>query len=118
MTQRVLIVEDDPDAREALEELLANRGFETASAGDAEAAISTAVDFRPDVLLCDWRLPGERDGISVARALQTERDIPVIFYTAHSVAELRAHTRDLPVLAYLPKPIDVGRLTAALNAFQ
>jgi len=113
---RVLVVEDDPDAREALDLFLSTSGYETATAGDGDAAVETAAIFRPDVLLCDWRLQGLRDGVSVARALQTSRDVPVIFFTAHSISELRSITKGLRVLAYLPKPIDINRLTAALTA--
>jgi DNA-binding response OmpR family regulator len=116
MGSKVLLVEDDDDAREALEVLLSNRGYETLAAEDGEAALETAATFLPDILLCDWWLPGPHDGVSVARKLQADHDIPVIFFTAHSVSELRTRTRDLNVLAYLPKPIDVMRLTAALNA--
>jgi DNA-binding response OmpR family regulator len=113
---RILVVEDDRDAREALELFLSGSGYETATAGDGDAAIEAAASFRPDVLLCDWRLPGTRDGVSVARTLQAVREIPVIFFTAHSISKLRLITKGLRVLAYLPKPIDIDRLTAALTA--
>jgi sigma-B regulation protein RsbU (phosphoserine phosphatase) len=113
---RILVVEDDPDAREALETFLSNRGYETVVADTGDAAVEIAAAFRPDVLLCDWRLPGTRDGVSVARELQAEHDVPVVFFTAHSISELRTITRDLNVLAYLPKPIDILRLTTVLTA--
>ena len=71
--------------------------------------------FHPDVLICDWRLPG-MDGVAVAHAIQRMDMIPVIFVTAHSVPDLRHRTKDLRVHAYLPKPIDVGRLRTALLA--
>ena len=118
MALRVLVVEDDPDAREALQVLLTNQGYDTAVAGDGRSALDTAAAFRPDVLLCDWRLPGTHDGVAVARALQGDLDVPVIFFTAHSVSELRTRTKDLRVLAYLPKPIDVGRLAGALSVLE
>ncbi len=115
MSQRVLVVEDDDDARDALALILASQGYELETAGDGGAAIAKARAFHPDVLICDWLLPG-MDGVSVARIIQRSDPIPVIFVTAHSVPELRHRARDLRVHAYLPKPIDVGRLRTALLA--
>ena len=115
MSQRVLVVEDDEDARDALALILASQGYELETAGDGNAAIAKAQAFHPDVLICDWRLPG-MDGVSVARIIQGMEPIPVIFVTAHSVPDLRYRSRDLRVHAYLPKPIDVGRLRSALLA--
>jgi CheY-like chemotaxis protein len=116
MSRKVLVVEDDTDARDALALLLSSRGYELETAKDGATALIKAATFRPDVLICDWLLAGDRDGVAVARTIQTDRDIPIIFVTAHSVPELRSRTKDLRVHAYLPKPIDVGRLTSALAA--
>jgi DNA-binding response OmpR family regulator len=113
MRQRVLVVEDDDDARDALALILASQGYELETAGDGDAAIAKAQAFHPDVLICDWLLPG-MDGVSVARIIQRTDPVPVIFVTSHSVADLRRSATDLRVHAYLPKPIDVGRLRSAL----
>jgi CheY-like chemotaxis protein len=115
MSQKVLVVEDDADARDALVLLLESQGYELETAGDGTDAIAKARSFRPDVLICDWLLPGI-DGIAVARSIQSVSPTPVIFVTAHSVPDLRNHTKDLPVRAYLAKPIDVARLRNALLA--
>ncbi len=115
MSQRVLVVEDDDDARDALALILASQGYELETAGDGVAAIAKARAFHPDVLICDWLLPG-MDGVSVARTIQGMEPIPVIFVTAHSVPDLRHRSRDLRVQAYLPKPIDIKRLRSALLA--
>ena len=115
MSQRVLVVEDDDDARDALALILASQGYELETAGDGDAAIAKAKAFHPDVLICDWLLPG-MDGVSVARIIQGLGPIPVIFVTAHSLPDLRHRSQDLRVHAYLPKPIDVGRLRNALLA--
>jgi DNA-binding response OmpR family regulator len=112
-SKKVLLIEDDPDAADALALVLSSRGFELQTANDGEAGIEKAIEFRPDVLICDWLLPGI-DGIATARTIRAATGAAVIFVTAHSVAELRARTADLPVHAYLAKPIDGSRLTAAL----
>jgi DNA-binding response OmpR family regulator len=111
--KKILLIEDDPDALDALGLVLASRGFELAKAADGEAGVATALAFRPDVVICDWLLPGI-DGIETARRIRAATGAAVIFVTAHSLADLRSRTSGLPVHAYLAKPIDGSRLTAAL----
>jgi DNA-binding response OmpR family regulator len=110
-----LIVEDDPDALDALALILSSKGFELETALDGSTALDKARGFRPDVVICDWLLP-DADGIATARAVHAATGAAIIFVTAHSLADLRSRTGDLPVRAYLSKPIDGTRLTAALTA--
>jgi two-component system CheB/CheR fusion protein len=112
---KILLVEDDVDARDALALLLASDGHSVETAGDGDVAIEKAAAFHPDVLVCDWFLPGPRDGVETARTIQDGSGIRVIFVTAHSLPDLRGRTQDLRVQAYLPKPIDVERLRGALE---
>jgi two-component system CheB/CheR fusion protein len=115
MGLKILLVEDDVDARDALALLLASDGHSLETADDGDAAVAKAAAFRPDVLICDWFLPGTRDGVETAKAIQDGGGAPVIFVTAHSLPDLRSRTRNLRVQAYLPKPIDVERLRGALE---
>jgi CheY-like chemotaxis protein len=116
---KVLLVEDDADARDALALLLLDSGYELAIAGDGDTAVATAAEFNPDVIVCDWLLPGV-DGVTAARAIQSDQlhPAPVIFVTAHSIADLRSRTRDLNVRAYLSKPVDFMRLRNELAALE
>jgi two-component system CheB/CheR fusion protein len=111
--KKVLIIEDDADARDALALVLASKGFELATAYDGETGIATAAAFHPDVLICDSLLPGI-DGVAAARAIYAQTGAAIVFVTAHSLAELRGRSADLPVHAYLAKPIDGARLAAVL----
>lgn len=114
-SKKILLVEDDRDALDALALVLSSKGFELETALDGAVALDKALRFRPDVVICDWLLPGV-DGIATARALHAATGAAIIFVTAHSLAELRSRTGDLPVRAYLAKPIDGNRLAAALTA--
>src|SRR5690606_18973877 len=60
---KVLLVEDDPDARDALALLLAESGYDLATASDGLTAVTAAAEFCPDVVVCDWLLPGV-DGVT------------------------------------------------------
>ena len=68
---RILLVEDNEVFREALELLLGMRGDVevVASVGDGAAAVPACLEFRPDVVLMDYRLPG-LDGVQATRAVR------------------------------------------------
>nr|PZN80767.1 MAG: DNA-binding response regulator [Pseudomonadota bacterium] len=111
---RVLIVDDEPPARERLRSLLAEiENVELAGeASNGEEALRMAVDLSPDVVLLDVRMPGI-DGIQTARQLGSLTEPPaVIFTTAYDEYAINAF--DAQAVGYLLKPIRKERLEAAL----
>jgi DNA-binding response OmpR family regulator len=112
---RILIVEDDDDARVALERLLSRHGYTAVSASNADSALARAKEHNPDIAICDWMLPGDRDGVEVARAIQRQYRSAVIFVTAYPVAELHKRSLDIQVNAYLSKPLNPQQLLAEVN---
>jgi two-component system response regulator AlgR len=114
MSMRVLIVDDEPPARERLRSMLAEAGdFEVAGeAGHGEQAIDLVDKLMPDIVLLDVRMPGI-DGLEVARHLAALPEPPaVIFTTAFDEYALQAF--DSEAVAYLLKPIRAEKLRAAL----
>ena len=114
MNLRVLIVDDEPPARERLRSMLAETGeFEVAGeAGHGEQAIDLVEKLTPDIVLLDVRMPGI-DGLEVARHLAALPEPPaVIFTTAFDEYALQAF--DAEAVAYLLKPIRAEKLRAAL----
>ena len=107
----VLIVDDEPLARDWLARLLAPlpdvRVCGEASSGDEALVKATALS--PDLVLLDIHIPG-RDGLEVARAL---RDTPVVFTTAHGRYALAAF--ELDACDYLVKPVGAEQLARALE---
>ena len=69
---RILIVEDDWDFAESLRSILEVAGHDIEVAADGERALTMAITFRPDVVLCDIGLPGKLDGNAVAAAIQKD----------------------------------------------
>jgi two-component system response regulator AlgR len=111
---RVLIVDDEPPARERLRSMLADVGeYEVAGeAGNGELAIDLVDKLLPDIVLLDVRMPGI-DGLEVARQLAMLPEPPaVIFTTAFDEYALQAF--DSEAVAYLLKPIRAEKLRAAL----
>lgn len=112
----ILIVEDEAAARIATRRYLQFCGHQVAAAENAIEAIEKARALHPDVLICDWQLDGGgSDGVDVARVLQDEQGVDVIFVTAHELSELRRSARGLRTIDCLRKPISLGTLAAAVD---
>ena len=103
----ILLVEDDESDRHLYGRLLWYNGYSVLHATDGEAAIATALDSRPDLILLDVILPGEMTGLDVARRLRHEgMDIPMVVLSAVKREDLGSAVEEAGITAYLEKPID------------
>ena len=112
---KVLVVEDEPNAREASRLYLSRCGHKVVTAADAKSAIQEAARLEPDVLVCDWRLGEGGNGVDVAREIQGRYEIPGIFVTAHPIDELIEATADIAVSRYMRKPVSLADLAEAIQ---
>jgi len=117
----VLLVDDEPAAREALARLLEQNGAIVRAVGSGPAAREAMTLHRPDVIVADIAMPGE-DGYSLLRALRREeqkrraRRIPALAVTAFARTEDRQRALAASFDDHLPKPVDPVRLLAAVAA--
>jgi PAS domain S-box-containing protein len=114
---RILVIEDNADAAETLEMVLALAGHDVKVALDGRTGIEMARALRPDVVICDIGLPGGVDGYDVGRALRSEpalRSISMIALSGYSQDEDRRRSREAGFDAHLAKPAEVDKLTALL----
>lgn len=111
---RIVIVDDEPKAREKLRRYLAedSRVRVVGEAGDGVSAVRIIEEEHPDLVLLDIQMP-EMDGFDVIAALDLERLPGVIFTTAHDQHAIRAF--EVAALDYLLKPIDRVRLEEAVE---
>ena len=112
---RVLIVDDEPPARERLGRMLADVPgmVVVGEAGNGADAIAAAARLAPDVVLLDIRMPG-MDGIEAARHLNALEDPPaMVFVTAHDEHALAAF--EAQALGYLLKPVRQEKLARAIQ---
>src|SRR5947209_2532628 len=114
----VLLVEDDPAARQGLELALRRLGYGVHAAETGEAALRDVRDAAADVVVLDVMLPG-LDGFEVCRRLRRGSDIPVIMLTARSddldiVGGLEAGADDYVVKPVQPRVLD-ARIRAVLR---
>ena len=107
----ILVIEDDPYAREALALLLDYYGYDVVAASNGSDGLALVTDTAPDLVVTDWRMPG-LSGLALCVALRERRDtMPIIVVT--SADEVFAH--DQPVNARLRKPIDPPLLQRVIN---
>jgi len=82
---RALIVEDEILIAEELSDRLSNLGFFVIDTVDcAEEGIAIAIRERPDLVLMDIRLRGEKDGVEAAEEIRKQVDVAIVFLTAYS----------------------------------
>src|SRR5450432_1994103 len=112
---RILIVDDEVNARSALTELLRDDGYAVEAAADGFKALGKVADFAPDLILTDLKMPG-MDGIQLlGKIREQDPDLPVVVMAAFgevetAVGAMRAGARD-----YLSKPVNVGELSIVLG---
>jgi PAS domain S-box-containing protein len=115
---RVLVVDDETDAREILTHVLQGYGMETEAAASAFEALAKVESYRPDVIVSDVGMP-EADGywlMSQIRALPQEQggETPAIALTAYASAEDRARALSCGYYLHLPKPAEAPALAKAI----
>ena len=112
---RVLLVDDNEDAAQMLGEVLTAGGHQVRVAHDAPGALLAARGFVPEVAVLDIGLP-VMDGYELARRLRGEQgEIRLIAVTGYGQESDRERGRAAGFEAHLIKPVDVGRLLAALD---
>src|SRR5947207_1894054 len=107
---RILVVDDEVNARSALTELLRDDGYTVESAADAFKALGKLADFAPDLVLTDLKMPG-MDGLQLLDKLrESDTELPVIVMTAFGEIETAVRAMRSGARDYLAKPVNVGEL--------
>src|ERR1700761_6205952 len=112
----VLIVDDDRNFRETLQELLADAGYQTLVATNAEDAITLLQTATPDLTLCDWKMPGG-GGEQFLKSLQAQgllATMPVIILTAHGTGPNAMQAMQLGAYDFITKPLDIDQALATV----
>ena len=112
MSQKIYIVEDEPDIRETLKYNFSNEGFEVFTAPDGEEALSNIKKVLPDVLILDLMLPGV-SGLDVCKSIRADddiRDMSIIMLTAKGEEIDRVIGFELGADDYVTKPFSVREL--------
>jgi DNA-binding NtrC family response regulator len=112
---RVLVVDDEANARTALAELLKEEGYAVETAADGFKALGKFEDFAPDVVLTDLKMPG-MDGLELLRKVrEKEPDIVVLVMTAFGAIETAVSAMKEGAADYLTKPLNMTELQLVLS---
>jgi AmiR/NasT family two-component response regulator len=111
---RILLAEDESIIRMGLCRILEDAGHRVVAAPDGRTAVKLARQTGPDLAILDIKMPG-LDGLEVARQIYARRPLPIVVLTAYGDRELVEQAAELPILAYLIKPVDEQELLATLE---
>lgn len=106
--QRILVLDDDPVARDVFSRVLEAEGYEVRSAGTAQQALEAGDSFAPHALISDWMLQEELSGLDVARTLRDRRpDLKIFFVTGLPAENLKHRLDGLAVSKIYEKPAPI-----------
>ena len=112
MSQKVLIVEDDPKNMKLVMMTLKQGGYELIYAVDGEEAVNTAFNEKPDIILMDMQLP-KMSGIDATKQIREHPDfteIPILALTAYAMKGDEVKYIEAGCTAYMSKPINTREL--------
>src|SRR3954462_10367044 len=113
---RILYIEDNPESRALVRNVLEARGFDVLEASDGIAGIDLAISAHPDLILCDIQLPGI-DGYETATRLRSYKGLdgcPIVVLTSHGD---RGLSLSVGADGFIEKPIDVEKFPQQLREF-
>ncbi|MGH8121705.1 MAG: sigma-54-dependent transcriptional regulator [Rudaea sp.] len=113
---QVLVVDDEPDIRSTVKEILEDEGYQVTLAASAAAAREARTQIRPDVILLDIWMP-ELDGISLLRewAGAGALTCPVIMMSGHGTVETAVEATRLGAYDFVEKPISLAKLLLTIE---
>ncbi|HEY3820263.1 MAG TPA: sigma-54 dependent transcriptional regulator [Polyangiaceae bacterium] len=112
---RVVVVDDDAAARDALGKLLRDEGFEVELCEDGAAALTRVAETAPDAVVTDLQMPG-MDGLELQRrARESDPDLIVVLVTAFAEVETAVRAMQEGAEHYLTKPIQIDELALVLR---
>jgi len=112
----ILIVDDEPDIRTLVKEILEDEGYEVSTAENADEARQARRSRRPDLILLDIWMP-DTDGISLLKewASNSGLDMPVIMMSGHGTVETAVEATRLGAYDFLEKPLSTAKLLVTVK---
>jgi two-component system, OmpR family, response regulator len=113
---RILVVDDDPAARDAAVRALDAAGYATAACGSVDRAMELAAQLRADLVVLEMVLDGEVVGLDLGRRLRGQADVRLVFATRHADVDDRLAAFEAGGDDYLVKPFRVEELVLRVRA--
>lgn len=111
----ILVVDDEPDIRQLLQDILEDEDYRVHVAENAETARSLRREHQPDLILLDIWMPDE-DGISLLKDWLRENDVcPVVMMSGHATVETAVEATRLGAYDFLEKPLSMAKLLVTVE---
>jgi two-component system OmpR family response regulator len=115
MSQRILVVDDEPNIADLISTALRFQGFEAESAATGQEAIREVAAYRPHLMVLDVMLP-DMDGFEVAERLAARHDeVPILFLTARDATQDKIRGLTVGGDDYVTKPFSLEELVARIR---
>jgi len=115
MSQKILLVDDDPGVLDVVAFMLRREGFEVEEERDGSEALDRARGDHFDIVILDVMLPG-MSGTDVCRSLRSESDVPIVMLTARDAEIDRVLGLELGADDYVTKPFSTAELLSRVRA--
>ena len=112
---KVMVVDDEPQARRLLRTALISHGFEVTDARSGEDALESLRHESPDVILLDLKMPGI-DGFETCRQIRERSDLPIMIVSGAKTEQEKVKALEIGADDYLTKPFGVEELVARIHA--
>ena len=119
MSKRILVVEDQPDSRQIIRDMLAPTDYEITEAENGEEALAAVTKQRPDLILMDVQMP-IMDGYTATRWIKGDaalRSIPIIAVTSYALSDEEKKARAAGCDDYVSKPFSPRQLLAKIRQY-
>ena len=117
MSARILVVDDEPDIRFLLKDILEDEGYEVDIAEHAKAANEKKVSNMPDLILLDIWMP-EIDGVTLLKQWKASKtdDCPVVMMSGHGTVETAVEATKFGAYDFVEKPLSMAKLLSTVKA--
>jgi two-component system cell cycle response regulator DivK len=119
MSKHILVVEDQPDGRQIIRDMLASTDYEITEAENGEEALAAIAKQRPDLILMDIQLP-IMDGYTATSQIKADpalRSIPIIAVTSYALAVEEKKAREAGCDDYVTKPFSPRQLLSKIRQY-
>jgi two-component system cell cycle response regulator DivK len=119
MSKRILVVEDQPDNRQIIRDMLAASDYQITEAENGQEVLGAIAKQRPDLILMDIQLP-VMDGYEATRRIKADpalHSIPIIAVTSYALSDEEKKARAAGCDDYVPKPFSPRQLLAKIRQY-
>ena len=119
MSKHILVVEDQPDSRQIIRDMLTPTDYEITEAENGEQALAAIAKRRPELILMDIQMP-ILDGYAATRLIKADpalRSIPIIAVTSYALSGEEKKARAAGCDDYVPKPFSPRELLAKIRQY-